>query len=182
MRPAEAIVSEPEPMKIFIQEDGYAPILCKSCGVVRKVEAAAFRGRGPKLRIRCGCGHLFGITVEFRRFYRQPTSLPGHYRINKPTEAGSSVKPPRGQDGCRLPDNCRIVNLSRSGIRLEMLWPKPGIQVSTRLGLRFELGAARQEEILLDVVVRNRDGNTVGCEFLKLDGFQEKALGFFLMR
>ena len=91
----------PQPLTVHIRDGNSATLICPGCGLVRQIAAAKFRNDRHNRAIRCRCGTVFHVLLDFRRHFRKPTSLAGTYTSRDPGGPGSGV--------------IRIVNISRSG-------------------------------------------------------------------
>ncbi|MBP7518080.1 MAG: PilZ domain-containing protein, partial [Desulfobulbus sp.] len=116
------------------------------------------------LAIRCRCGHVYSVLLDFRRHFRNPTSLAGTYVSRDPAGPGGGV--------------IRILNISRSGVGFTVSG-RHRILPGQELQIEFQLTDRNRTVIKKQAVVRTVQENTVGCEFL-CAGELDKALGFFL--
>ena len=91
-----------QPLTIHIRDNNAATLVCPACGLVRQIAVAKFRNDRHTLAIRCRCGHVYSVLLDFRRHFRKPTSLAGTYVSRDPAGPGGGV--------------IRILNISRSGV------------------------------------------------------------------
>jgi hypothetical protein len=168
--------------KIFVNKTGYATIVCPHCGLVKNSHLAKFRSKNNKVNVRCKCGLAFMIQLDFRQHYRKETNLPANFSQLRPP-------PPKAPgltagNGFSKKTNCRIVNLSKSGLRL-MLLPELGrisniLPIGSILRINFVLDDKASTEIEYEAKVVAEDGVFRGCFFLDTTA-HEKALGFYLL-
>lgn len=150
--------------KSFVKSDDGAMIVCPECDTAREISAAQFRHRNNLIKVKCKCGHLFKVTLEFRRHFRKPTELEGTYDLNRPAVGGGKTK---------------ITNLSFSGACFEVRGVhdiKPGQEGS----LVITLDNRKATVLFKKVIIRTVTGNSIGCEFVEDRAF-EKELGFYLL-
>jgi hypothetical protein len=154
----------PQPLTVHVRDDNSATLICPGCGLVRQVPAARFRNDRHTLSVRCRCGHVYNVLLDFRRHFRKPTSLAGTYNSRNPGGPVSGV--------------IRIVNISRSGVGFTVSG-RHRFEPGQELQIEFQLTDRNKSVLKKPVVVRMVQDNTVGCEFL-CTGELDKALGFFL--
>ena len=154
----------PQPATVHIRDGNSATLICPGCGLVRQVSVARFRNDRHTLSVRCRCGHVYNVLLDFRRHFRKPTSLAGTYVSRDPAGPGGGV--------------IRIVNISRSGVGFTVSG-RHRIEPGQELQIEFQLTDRNKSVLKKPAVVRTVQDNTVGCEFL-CTGELDKALGFFL--
>ena len=152
------------PLTVHIRDNNAATLVCPACGLVRQIAVAKFRNDRHTLAIRCRCGHVYSVLLDFRRHFRKPTSLAGTYVSRDPAGPGGGV--------------IRILNISRSGVGFTVSG-RHRILPGQELQIEFQLTDRNRTVIKKQAVVRTVQENTVGCEFL-CAGELDKALGFFL--
>ncbi|WP_457573991.1 PilZ domain-containing protein [Desulfolithobacter sp.] len=150
-------------VKVFVRHDNIATIICPSCKTAKKAAVGGYLHKKHALNVRCRCGQIFTVHLDFRRHYRKQTRLPGTYTI---------IRPPAGGGGV-----VHIKNISRSGIGFTVSGLH-NIEKDHILLLEFRLNDKKQTKLKKEAVVRSVRNNDIGCEFL--DKETEKALGFFL--
>ena len=153
-----------QPLTVHIRDNNAATLVCPACGLVRQIAVAKFRNDRHTLAIRCRCGHVYSVLLDFRRHFRKPTSLAGTYVSRDPAGPGGGV--------------IRILNISRSGVGFTVSG-RHRILPGQELQIEFQLTDRNRTVIKKQAVVRTVQENTVGCEFL-CAGELDKALGFFL--
>ena len=153
-----------QPLTAHIRDNNAATLVCPACGLVRQIAVAKFRNDRHTLAIRCRCGHVYSVLLDFRRHFRKPTSLAGTYVSRDPAGPGGGV--------------IRILNISRSGVGFTVSG-RHRILPGQELQIEFQLTDRNRTVIKKQAVVRTVQENTVGCEFL-CAGELDKALGFFL--
>ena len=153
-----------QPLTVHIRDNNAATLVCPACGLVRQIAVAKFRNDRHTLAIRCRCGHVYSVLLDFRRHFRKPTSLAGTYVSRDPAGPGGGV--------------IRILNISRSGVGFTVSG-RHRILPGQELQIEFQLTDRNRTVIKKQAVVRTVQENTVGCEFV-CGGVLDKALGFFL--
>ena len=160
--------------RIFVV-DGNITIHCPACGTVKEVSVAKFKDLKHSLTVCCVCKNKFQIHLDFRRKYRKSTALPAHFENFSNLEVKKSVvlKSPY--------PNCKIVNISLSGIGL-YIYRNHYIEKGNELRVKFKLDDKHNSSIDRTVMVIIVDKDYVGCEFNDTDPYcYNKTLGFYLM-
>ena len=57
----------PQPATVHIRDGNSATLICPGCGLVRQIAAAKFRNDRHNRAIRCRCGTVFHVLLDFRR-------------------------------------------------------------------------------------------------------------------
>ena len=147
---------------VHVDDTNQATIICPKCGFTKNIDATNFKNTHKKRKVKCKCGEIFQITIEFRKHFRKNIRLPGEYIIQRKGEKGEII----------------IRDLSLGGIRFESLRPH---QISTddTLEVKFKLDNQMRSEInkLVRIIwVRDR---IVGAQFSESKSY-EKDLGFYM--
>ncbi len=151
-------------VKAYVRANNTATIICPSCHCCRHLQAEKYRHRKHTLKARCRCGAVFLLRLDFRRFYRKTTSLPGTYASLSAEKPGGGV--------------IHIRNISRGGIGFTVSGIhnlEPGLPLT----LDFTLNDKKMTRLRKQALVRTVNGNYIGCQFPENDPV-EKALGFYL--
>ena len=155
--------------KVYVnRNDDTALLECPYCGTAKTRHVGKFKGGRRRVKVRCSCQSAFGVLFEFRKAYRRPTYLRGHY-----------VKLPGADDG----RNIVVRDISMTGIGL-LTNGTQNLSRGDKLQVRFTLDDRARSEIEKDAVVRWAQDRYVGCEFLHSEetrGTDEAALSFYLM-
>ncbi len=152
------------PRKTFVKTDDEAMIICPECDAARAISAAQFRNRSHLIKVKCKCGHIYKVHLEFRQHFRKPTELEGTYDLTPPAIGGGKIK---------------VINLSLSGACFEVRGLHD-MQVGHRGALVFTLDNRKETVLFKQVIIKTVDGNRIGCEFVE-DRAYEKELGFYLL-
>ncbi len=161
-------------IELYVNQVGFALVVCPACGKRKEVPVAQFKDK-PKVTVKCSCGERFLLILNFRQKYRKATDIAAYYVRNVTTvdELLDSVSS-QGQP------NCKIDNLSMSGIGVVLndgvLLPELGDMV----GVKFILDDRRQSEVVQIVKVKIIRGQFIGGEFDNI-GNCERNLGFYMM-
>jgi hypothetical protein len=154
-----------ETEKVFVDEDFDGIVTCPQCEKRKRANFSAFRGsRSRMLKVKCTCESYFQISIDFRRSYRKKTDFAGVYTT-------LSYKKDKGE--------MHILNLSANGIGFTTTHASV-LSVGDKIRMQFTLDDQKQSHIEKEGVVKNVNGNYVGCEFTDLSQ-HEKTLGFYLM-
>jgi len=153
-------------VKAYVRCNNTATVTCPSCSASRILAAEPYRHRKHALKVRCRCGCVFILRLDFRRHYRKTTSLPGTYAITTPGRPGGGV--------------IHIRNISRGGIGFTVSGVH-NMEEGLTVDLDFTLNDKKRTRLRKTAVIRSVNGNYIGCQFPENDSF-EKALGFYLRR
>jgi PilZ domain len=157
--------------KIYANNSDKGTLVCEKCGKTKTVDLSEFKNIGKPLKVKCGCGHVFFVSIEIRKFYRKNTNLVGEYiRISSDMSKGLE----RG--------SMTVEDLSRTGLGFRTK-TNHNIYVRDVIRVRFILDDAKRSEVNKSAVVRRVNNSFVSAEFLDFDGFNEtnRTLGFYLM-
>lgn len=139
-------------------------IVCPACDSAKSISASRFRHRLHLLKVKCKCGNVFKVHLEFRRHFRKNTELEGMYGLNSPAIGGGKVK---------------VINLSLSGACFEVRGVHD-LKIGQRGSLVFTLDNRKETVLFKRVVIKTVASNRIGCEFVEDRAF-EKELGFYLL-
>ena len=154
--------------KYYVNADCLITVQCPVCVKTRTTSVESFRGKNNVVKIKCSCGNIFSIEIEYRKNYRKKTNIYGKYR---------SVLEPS-----YIQRDCIIINLSITGVAVKIL---DGLKINNddELIINFTLDDPEKHEIektvkVLHVDVENR---IIGGEFLysKIRSY-DKFIYFYL--
>ena len=142
-------------------------VTCPSCKAKGRVPTDKLKA--GKLKIRCKrCGHSFVFQHERRTYYRK--------RALPMARIGSV-----GVEFDKLPGRAYVMDLSMTGMRLKAE-RAPGERF---INIRFNLPPQDETVKLAGEVVwmkaLDEGGYTFGIQFVQVDAYNKKLLGFFLM-
>lgn len=151
--------------KIFMAKDGSAAFVCPACGREKVFDARAFLDKNPRVDVRCSCGQVTPVLLEFRKYFRKKVHLVGFCTVER--------------TGQEYPIEVRDVSLEGVGFALadktvvsDML-PGDVVEVRFRLDNRAKSLVERRGEI------RTLRGEFVGVEFFSVA--YDKDLGGYLL-
>ncbi|RJX25458.1 MAG: hypothetical protein C4531_17350 [Desulfurivibrio sp.] len=160
--------------EVFVNQEDMALFNCPHCGAMKHVSVAKFKNKKHSLQVKCVCGQMFSVDLNFRKRYRKQTDLEGFFC--KAASLGKSA------DTSKMPRNCKVVNVSLGGMGIRHTSGQK-IAVGDELIVDFTLDDRKQSHMVRRVMVRHIGGDGyIGGEFCDADqqGY-EKALGFYLM-
>ena len=149
--------------KSFVNEEGKATIVCPACNVPKIVSVGHLRERQHRVRLKCTCGHIFKINLDFRQCYRKPTKLSGTYIMHPPATGGGLAN---------------ILNISLSGLCFQTRGIHK-ISQGQKGQIDFTLDNKKMTHLHKEFIIRTVNGNLIGCEFLK-DSSLDRELGFYM--
>jgi Zn ribbon nucleic-acid-binding protein len=156
------MTTKSESQKSHVTPDNLATLVCPKCNAAQTISVANFKNKKHELRVKCKCGYVYRLQLEFRRYHRKHTKLDGTY------------EPTTGKSGGIV----KILNLSIGGARFEVRGVhdiKPGQKGS----LVFTLDDRNATVLAKDVTIRSVEGKEIGCEFADNQAYH-KDLGFYL--
>jgi hypothetical protein len=92
---------------IYSGDINYVTITCPNCGLARNRSVTDFKDTPKRLKVKCKCGEVFQIFLEFRGYYRKVVRLSGDYFVQEKDEKGEVL----------------IKNISITGINFRTLKP-----------------------------------------------------------
>lgn len=158
------MTNQPATQKSFVKSDDQAMIVCPTCDTAKAISVAQFRHRLHLIKVKCKCGHLFRVHLEFRRHFRKPTDIEGTYDLRPPATGGGKVK---------------VINLSLSGACFEVRGLHD-MKIGQEGSLVFTLDNRQETVLFKKVIIKTVNANRIGCEFVQDRAF-EKELGFYLL-
>ncbi len=173
--------------KILIKKDNIVEVQCPKCLTRRTFPASKLGIQKHYVKLKCTCGFIFLVELEFRQKNRKTTNLEGYFfNLSLSSRIGDPIKKISEthlyHDGRFLkPANCQIKSMSKSGVGFITKKPPPhGIETGNELRLIFILDNSAKTEIIKKVVVRYVKQNYIGCEFVEKDKY-DTALGFYFL-
>jgi len=159
-----------------VRKDKSITLSCPDCLLAREISVQKYMGAKHFLAVNCPCGTTFGVNLNFRKYYRKDVSIGGYY-----TAAGDDTGWVAADSSTAGPINCRIKNISMGGLGFTTL-KLVRAQVGDTLKVKFTLDKVPPEIVEKEVIVRTIKDNYIGCEFSKESGFNDRTLGFYLMK
>jgi hypothetical protein len=153
-----------EIIKTFVRNDDTATVSCPGCQMTKNVAVGKFRHCKHTITINCLCKETFKVAFDFRRHYRKAVSLHGTYEIISKGRVGGGI--------------IQINNISRNGLMFTVSGLHR-IEEGQKLRVEFELNDKKKTLLKKEVIVKEVQQNTIGCQF-KENAEMEKDLGFFL--
>lgn len=154
--------------KIFVEPGNTARITCPRCKKTRNKDVSRFKGH-THISIKCSCGNVSKIQLEYRGQYRKKTELRGYYKVvsrdGEPGESGVIT----------------VVDLSRNGLRMKFKETPLSLDVGEVLNIRFYLDDQEQTLLKRDAVVQNIELPYAGAAFRRSSD-TDNVIGFYLFR
>lgn len=152
-----------ETVKAFVRANDTVTIVCPVCRMPKNAAVGPFRNKSHDLKVRCPCGNVFMVHLDFRQHYRKQTDLAGTFRSINPSGMSGDI---------------HVKDISLSGIGFTV----SGMQFLEKgysLYVTFTLDDKRKTNLTKEVVVQSIQGDFVGCRFVERQAY-EKELGFYL--
>lgn len=154
-----------ETRKVLVKEGDVVIVTCPSCRKTKQLSLAQYKEkRKRELRIKCSCGSIFCLCLEYRRYPRKPVRLLGK-SINLSSHRESQ--------------DIIIKNISQGGIGFSP-FKKHRTQKDDLLQVLFDLNDSKNTSVDTRATVRAASKDYVGCEFNSTESFK-KSLGFYLL-
>lgn len=152
-----------ETIKAFVRANDTVTIVCTACNMPKNAAVGAFRNKSHDLKVRCPCGNVFMVHLDFRQHYRKLTDLPGTFRSINPSGMGGDMK-------------VKDVSISGVGITISSVHT---LEKGNTLILDFTLDDKKKTKLTKEVVVQSVEGKMIGCRFVERQAYN-KELGFYL--
>lgn len=155
-------------IKVYVQPDETATIYCPYCNKTKDQDVSRFKGN-RYAKLKCACGKVSTLQLEFRRYFRKQTQLQGLFKCidsgNNPVDAGKMT----------------VVELSRNGVRLEIRDFPRNLECEDIVNIQFDLDDSNRSFINRNVVVQNIQPPYVGASFHRAS-VTDDVIGFYLLR
>ncbi len=151
--------------KVLVKEGDNATITCPICQKSKKISVAKYKEQSKReLRIKCSCGNIFCLCLEYRKHPRKSVKLLGKsINLSKHRESQDII----------------IKNISLGGIGFYP-FKKHRTEKEDRLQVSFALNDRNSTLIDTDATVRAAGKDYIGCEFNASETFMT-SLGFYLL-
>ena len=175
---------------IYLEEDNEITLHCPQCGQSKSVDVSKWLDKPGPLRLRyrfkcsrCDCGHkdcrkcppekctnnkTSFFNLERRRHFRKTVDLEGIIEVGK-----------------RIVVPARIVDLSRSGLKLQPLSASAAREgLPSAIIVSFTLDDNRKTKVKKKCRIKGRTADGLECSFVDSESFDanDKAIGFYLMQ
>lgn len=150
--------------RIYVTDSNTVSIVCPKCGKLRHGTIKAGSIRTRTMRVRCSCGEVFPIQMEFRRHYRKKTHLKGMFW--------------QSEKGLDHPVVIKNISVSGIGFYTEN---STLLSEGKPITIAFELDDPQRSLVRKRVVPRRKDGHFIGCEFTSHQYHYDKAIAYYLM-
>lgn len=151
--------------KIFMAKDGSATFVCPACGRERVFDARAFLDKDPRFDIRCSCGQITPVLLEFRKYFRKKVRLLGFCTVER--------------TGQEYPIEVRDVSLEGVGFALADKTVVPDMLPGDVVEVRFRLDNRAKSLVERRGEIRPLRGEFIGVELFPVA--YDKDLGGYLL-
>jgi hypothetical protein len=149
--------------RIYLNDNDDGTIVCPDCEKSKIMNLARYKTSHMPIKVKCGCGCLFKIIIESRKFYRKETHLFGEYKNRKTNDTGSII----------------VDDVSITGLHFTTKIDN-NINIGDILDIKFTLDNTLQSEIFKIAIVKRVKEHSIGVEYCDLQAYN-KELGFYLM-
>ena len=151
--------------KVLVKKGDVAIITCPFCRKMKKVSVTKYKEEKKReLSIRCSCGNIFCLCLEYREYPRKSVRL-----------LGKSINLSKSRESLDI----IIKNISLGGIGFYAL-KNNRTRKDDWLQVLFALNDCNNTPVDADTIVRAATGDYVGCEFKATENFRT-SLGFYLL-
>ena len=152
-------------VKCYIDENNETLFVCPNCGLQKQFNASRFKLK-KNIKITCKCGHTENIQIEFRKFFRKKTELPGVCTIDK------------NRRKCDI----LIKDISIGGVAIQFVFINKKYLADIKEGdivhVEFKIDNSEEKVITKKCVVRQKIDDIVGAEFA--DENYAKIIGSYI--
>jgi Neuraminidase (sialidase) len=149
---------------VYVGANDTALLKCANCGIAKTLDVGKFKGRKDPLKLQCKCKSSSQVFLEFRKSFRRTTNLEGVYTVLARSDERGKIF---------------VKNLSKKGIGFTT-FSDHKLSQEDEIQVVFTLDDQKKSKIEKKAIVKNINGNDVGCEFIGKD-HHDTALGFYLM-
>lgn len=164
--------------KIFVDKQDMAVFRCPHCGFTRHFNASGYRDKDSRVKIKCQCGEVVPVLIEFREFFRKRVELFGHGMVLSTITGRSMLHRTKEKFAIKVED------LSMNGLRFGLVSDfgkdLDELAVDDVLSVQFRLDNRSRDLIERKAVIRNVYGSSYGVSFIRAE--YDKELGFYLLR
>lgn len=154
-----------EAKKVLVKKSDETIICCPLCQQVKNVSVGQYRkNRQRDLRVKCSCGHLFCLCLEYRQQPRKHVKLLGKFtNITRHRNSQAII----------------VGNISAGGIGFRP-FGRHGVKKDDLLQVEFTLNDFKKTDIEAIAKVSVTTSDYVGCKFNATENFKI-SLGFYLL-
>lgn len=148
---------------VFTGSEATYEVVCQSCGRKKTLRHEQLRHLRNAVKVKCGCGIIFDLVFERRRFYRKKVQLDAQLFD---VDSGEKL------------DDVALVTISVGGVGF--VSHLDDIAVGDKFRVRFYLDNEAQALVDEEIMVRNIIKGMIGAEFVQQD-YYNFDLDFYLM-
>jgi hypothetical protein len=138
-----------ETLKVYVNQDDEAEILCHHCGTRSTINVEKFKYRKEPLKVRCKCRSAFYVVLEPQGADVRQAHLEGFYgKLPQCEEWGKIL----------------VRNISQIGMGCNTL-TKHDVKKGDKIRVTLTLSTLGRPSIVRDAIVRVADDKYLGCEF-----------------
>jgi len=151
--------------KVFVRQDVTVVLQCPNCRKTKVVSAIKLLGK-HRVKVKCTCGSVSGVEIDFRQTYRKKADLDG-YVVKLFQEKRQPKLLYESKTSDSNPLNCKIISISRNGISLTTV-DKHGIGIGDDIKVKFTLDNSASTKFEKKAHVKWVKDNYIGCEFFDI--------------
>lgn len=154
--------------KIYITGNNQGYFVCASCGFSKDFDASKFKNTKKDIKVKCKCGIVNNISLEFRTCYRKDTNISAKCYV-KTEQSKTKVF------------DVIIKDLSQTGLCFKIINNEYALLLhkDDNITIVFTLHSKKHTIITKNCDVKFNENGKVGVQFCD-DDFQ-KYIGFYLM-
>lgn len=146
-------------MKTYIDNNNITVFICPSCLTERHIDITNITKKN--LNIKCSCGKITNISIEYRNYFRKNLNILGELLIN-----ANNI-------------NILLINLSQKGLRFKILNKFKFFSKFNINDLITVIFVLNEKIVIKKCKIKNKNNNAIGVEFM--DENFSKEIGFYLI-
>lgn len=155
--------------KVFLTDQNTSQFICSACNKYYVMDMSKYLDVPDvvKIKVKCKCGHSWGIVLEKRKFFRKKTNLRGRYRYQ--VTGKESVE-----------GDMMVIDISRTGLKLK-IHGKHNLKDGDWIEVEFRLDNQVRSLIKRIVNIKNVSGEYLGVSLDEIKGF-DPVIGFYMLQ
>lgn len=161
---------------VFIGNLDLIKVRCPRCNIAKSIPVNKLNSK-HEIKARCKCNNVFKIKFEYRKKFRKPIELDGHFSIVDINTDIQKINKHVLNVFHQYP--CKVINLSSHGIGFTAIKAQE-IRKGHVIRIIFKLDNSTNTSINKIAVVKVIKDIYFGCEFVEPEK-DDPAIGFYLL-
>lgn len=150
--------------RVYLDENNFGTVLCQDCQESQHIDFSEFKGQKQPIQIKCPCGEIQNVKVDFRKSFRKGTTLFGKYIKHGDLKEKGTVN---------------IFNLSYGGMGF-YIYGNNHLNVGDTITVNFNLDDPNKLTIEKTVEIKNIREKYIGAKFVFPINRSDKILSTYL--